>query len=153
MAVKPRKGEKTMLKEKSIEMIINYFQENEEEFNTLIEELDSYNGYLGDDRYYNMEDLDEFYSGVEASEVLTRAFYGHDAETWTTDSHGEKEYGAFNPNRDYFYYNGYGNLVSADYKDYSDNLDEWFVNQIIDNAAQLDEIPAEVKEIIDSIEE
>ena len=142
-----------MLKEKAIEMIINYFQENEEEFNTLIEELDSYNGYLGDDRYYNMEDLDEFYSGVEASEVLRRAFYGHYAETWHTDSHGEKEYGAFNPNRDYFYYNGYGNLVSADYKDYSDKLDEWFVNEIIDNAAQLDEIPAEVQEIIDSIED
>lgn len=142
-----------MLKEKAIEMIINYFQENEEEFNTLIEELDSYNGYLGDDRYYNMEDLDEFYSGVEASEVLRRAFYGHDAETWHTDSHGEKEYGAFNPNRDYFYYNGYGNLVSADYKDYSYKLDEWFVNEIIDNAAQLDEIPAEVQEIIDSIED
>ena len=142
-----------MLKEKAIEMIISYFQENEEEFNTLIEELDSYNGYLGDDRYYNMEDLDEFYSGVEASEVLRRAFYGHDAETWTTDSHGEKEYGAFNPNRNYFYYNGYGNLVSADYKDYSYKLDEWFVNEIIENAAQLDEIPAEVQEIIDSIEE
>ena len=142
-----------MLKEKAIEMIISYFQENEEEVNTLIEELDSYNGYLGDDRYYNMEDLDEFYSGVEASEVLRRAFYGHDAETWTTDSHGEKEYGAFNPNRNYFYYNGYGNLVSADYKDYSYKLDEWFVNEIIENAAQLDEIPAEVQEIIDSIEE
>lgn len=142
-----------MLKEKAIEMIVGYFQENEEEFITLIEELDSYNGYLGDDRYYNMEDLNEFYSGTEATEVLTRAFYGHDAETWHTDSHGEKEYGPFNPNRDYFYYNGYGNLVSADYKDYSDKLDEWFVNEIIDNAGQLYEIPDEVQEIIDSIEE
>lgn len=142
-----------MLKEKAIEMIIGYFQENEEEFITLIEELDSYNGYLGDDRYYNMEDLDEFYSGTEASEVLRRAFYGHDAETWTTDSHGEKEYGPFNPNRNYFYYNGYGNLVSADYKDYSDKLDEYFIDEIIDNAGQLYEIPEEVQEIIDSIEE
>ena len=142
-----------MLKEKAIEMIINYFQENEEEFNVLIEELDSYNGYLGDDRYHNMEDLDEFYSGTEATEVLRRAFYGHDAETWHTDSSGNKEYGAFNPNRNYFYYNGYGNLVSADYKDYSYKLDEWFVNALIENAAQLYEIPDEVQEIIDSIEE
>jgi len=123
-----------MLKEEATKAIINYFQENEDDFITVIEELDSYNGYLGDDRYNNMEDLDVFYSGVEASEILARAFYGHDEETWTTDSHGEKEYGPFNPNREYFYYNGYGNLVSADYKDYSDKLDEYFVDEIIDNA-------------------
>lgn len=142
-----------MLREKAIEAIINYFEENEDDFITTIEELDSYNGYLGDDRYYNMEELDEFYSVTNATEILTRAFYGHDAETWTTDSHGEKEYGPFNPNRNYFYYNGYGNLVSADYKDYSYKLDEWFVNALIENAAQLYEIPDEVQEIIDSIEE
>ncbi|MBR3468638.1 MAG: hypothetical protein IKH28_02980 [Lachnospiraceae bacterium] len=142
-----------MLKEEATKAIINYFQENEDDFITTIEELDSYNGYLGDDRYYSMEELDEFYSGTEATEVLRRAFYGHDAETWTTDSHGEKECGPFNPNREYFYYNGYGNLVSADYKDYSYKLDEWFVDAIIDNAGQLYEIPDEVQEIIDSIEE
>lgn len=29
--------------------ILAYFKENEEVFNNCIEELDSYNGYLGDD--------------------------------------------------------------------------------------------------------
>jgi len=142
-----------MTREKAIETIIKYFEENEEEFNSTIEELDSYNGYLGDDRYYNMDDLDEFYSGQPASEILTRAFYGRDDETWITDSHGEKQYGEFNPNRAYFYYNGYGNLVSADYKDYSCHLDHWFVESLIDHAGSLYNIPAEVEEIIDSIEE
>lgn len=142
-----------MLKEEATKAIINYFEENENDFITTIEELDSYNGYLGDDRYYDMEELDEFYSGTEATEILRRAFYGYDSETWTTDANGNKEYGAFNPNRNYFYYNGYGNLVSADYKDYSYKLDEWFVDAIIDNAGQLYEIPDEVQEIIDSIEE
>lgn len=41
------------------EKIKAYFEENEEIFNACIEELDSYNGYLGDDRYYPMDELDE----------------------------------------------------------------------------------------------
>ena len=139
--------------EEAVKAIIAYFEENEDEYNDVIEELDSYNGYLGDDRYYNMEDLDEFYSGQPASEILARAFYGHDAETWTTDDHGNKTYGEFNPNREYFYYNGYGNLVSADYKDYSAHLDKWFAEKLIDEAYNLDNIPDDVMEIIDAIED
>ena len=47
-----------------------------------------------------------------------------------TDSSGNKEYGAFNPNRNYFYFNGYGNLVSSDYKDYSDKLDGYAIEEM-----------------------
>lgn len=140
-----------MTKEKAINAILEYFKENDDEFINVIEELDSYNGYLSDDRIYDMEMLGEFYSGQDPTEILFRAFYGHDAETWTTDSHGEKEYGQFNPNRNHFYYNGYGNLVSCDYKDYSDKLDTYFVEAVIDNFGSLD-LPIEVMEIIDSIE-
>ena len=133
----------------AIEAIINYYEENEDDFNQTIEELDSYNGILGDDRYYSMYELDELYAGVEPSEILTRAFYGYDAETWTTDAHGEKTYGAFNPNREYFTYNGYGNLVSADYKDYSAHLDKWFAESLIDNAAHIYELPDEIEEFLE----
>jgi hypothetical protein len=122
-----------MEREQAIKNIIEYFEENEDVFNDCIEELDSYNGYLGDDRYYSMDELDELYSGKDATEILRRAFYGHDAETWHTDSHGEKEYGPFNPNRDYFTYNGYGNLVSADHKDYSAYLGEYAVDSMAEN--------------------
>ena len=52
------------------EKLMQYFKENEDDFNDSIEELDSYNGYLGDDRYYAMEDLDELYSGCSATELL-----------------------------------------------------------------------------------
>ena len=107
--------------------IIQYFKENEDVFNDCMEDLDSYNGYLGDDRYYDMEELNDIYRGQEPQEILFRAFYGFDADTWMTDSSGNKEYGAFNPNREYFYFNGYGNLVSSDYKDYSDKLDGYAV--------------------------
>lgn len=119
------------------EKLMELFENNEQLFNEAIEELDSYNGYLGDNRYYYMEDLNEFYHGVEAIELLYRAFYGYDADNWNTNAHGEKEHAAFNPNREYFSYNGYGNLVSSDYKDYSCFLDEYFIDAIIENQNEL----------------
>ena len=127
-------------KESIIADIIQCFKENEDVFNDCMEEMDSYNGYLGDDRYYNMEELNDLYSRQEPQEILFRAFYGFDADTWTTDSRGDKEYGAFNPNRNYFYFNGYGNLVSSDYKDYSDKLDGYAIEEMSENRNYIDSI-------------
>jgi hypothetical protein len=110
------------------------FEQDEQLFNTAIEELDSYNGYLGDNRYYSMDELNEFYRDSEPLELLQRAYFGRDNDTWTTDSSGNKTYGEFNPNREYFTYNGYGNLVSSDYKDYSYLLDEYFIDALIEDA-------------------
>lgn len=134
-------------REAVVSELLAYFEEHEEDFNKTIEELDSYNGYLDDDRYYYMEELDEFYHGVEPSELLNRVFYGYDADTTWTDERGEKHYGEFNPNREYFTYNGYGNLVSSDYKDYSAHLDNWFITNVIERADDLD-LSDEVIEII-----
>ena len=120
--------------------IIKYFEENEDIFNDCMEELDSYNGYLGDDCYYNMDELNDIYSGQEPQEILFRVFYGFDADMWMTDSRGDKHYGAFNPNRNYFYFNGYGNLVSSDYKDYSDKLDEYAVEAMSEDRNYINSI-------------
>ena len=120
--------------------IIAFFKDNKDIFNAAIEELDAYNGYLGDDRYFTMDELDEFYIGIEPSEILCRAYYGYDAETYTTDGSGNREYGQFNPNRDYFTYNGYGNLVSADYKDYTGYLDKYAIEAICENRHYIDSI-------------
>ena len=128
------------MKETTVKKIIEYFEENENVFNNCIEELDSYNGYLGDDRYYYMEDLKDFYNGVDPIELLERAYYGHDADAWHTDGSGNKEYGAFNPNRDYFTYNGYGNLISTDYKDYSAHLDKYVIESMSKNRHYIDSI-------------
>ena len=135
--------------------IIAYFEENGDIFADCIEELNSYNGYLGDDRYYSMDELDEFYNGVKPSEILSRAFYGYDSETYTTDGCGNREYGAFNPNRDYFTYNGYGNLVSADYKDYSAHLDRYAVEAMTENRSYIDTIDREdeLTALFDELEE
>ena len=135
--------------------IIQYFKENEDVFNDCMEELDSYNGYLGDDRYYNMDELNDLYSGEEPQEILFQAFYGFDDETWTTDSRGDKQYGAFNPNRNYFYFNGYGNLVSSDYKDYSDKLDGYAVEAMSEDRNYIDSIEDDdtLADLFDELEE
>ena len=110
--------------------IIEYFEENEDIFNECIEDLDSYNGYLADDRYYPMQDLDEILYGNDATTLLQRAYFGHDEDSWHVDSSGNKIYDSFNPNREYFYFNGYGNFVSADYKDYSAFLDSYCIESM-----------------------
>ena len=134
--------------------IIEYFENNEDIFNDCIEELDSYNGYLGDYRYYSMDELDELHNGIEPSELLRRAFFGYDEETYTTDRDGNKTYGAFNPNRDYFRYNGYGNLVSADYKDYSGMLEPFAIEVMRENREYIDSIDdnKELSNLFDELE-
>lgn len=76
-------------------------------------------------------------------------------ETYTTDRDGNKTYGAFNPNRDYFRYNGYGNLVSADYKDYSGQLDKYAVESMSKNRRYIDSIEQsdELAALFDELEE
>lgn len=138
-----------------INKIIEYFENNEEMFNSCMEELDGYNGYLNDDRYYCMDELDELYNGSDPLEILRRAYYGHDADTWTTDSRGERTYGEFNPNRDYFTFNGYGNLISTDYKDYSAHLDRYAIEAMIENRSYIDTIESddELSALFDELEQ
>lgn len=142
------------MENKTIKKIIEYFENNEDIFNNCIEELDCYNGYLGDDRYYEMEYLNEFYNSTEPLELLQRAYFGRDDDTWTTDSSGNKTYGEFNPNREYFYYNGYGNLVSSDYKDYSYKLDHYVIESMSENRAYIDSIEndEELSALFDELE-
>lgn len=145
---------KTRTQEEITADIIEYFKNNEDIFNDCMEELDSYNGYLSDDRYYSMDELDELHNGIEPSELLRRAFFGYDEETCTTDRDGYKTYGAFNPNRDYFRYNGYGNLVSADYKDYTVMLDKYAVESMSENRCYIDSIDdnEELNALFDELE-
>jgi hypothetical protein len=137
-------------RENAINAIIEYFKENEDVFNDCMEQLDSYNGYLGDDRYYEMYELDEFYSECKPSELLMRVFYGYDEDTSSENNHTE-----FNPNREYFRYNGYGNLVSADYKDYSAHLDHLAIENLEENRTEVEAIDdnSELSELFDKLEE
>ena len=90
-----------------------------------------------DDYIYSMDELDEIMDGQDAQYILNRAFFGHDQ--WSNES-------SFNPNRDWFTFNGYGNLISIDaigYNEYSgkfmcDCLDEdALANYIVNNEDSL----------------
>ena len=114
------------------ELLMELFASDEELFNSTIEELDSYNGYLGNDRYFEMYLLPEFMDGKNIIDLLNMAYFGDD-DNYHVDEYGHKHYESFNPNREYFYFNGYGNLCSTDYKDYSARLDDYFIDAIIEN--------------------
>lgn len=131
------------------EEIKAFFEENEEVFNETIEELDNWDGYLADDRYYSMSDFDELHTGLSPMDVLQRTFYGGDDDT--KDAQGRR--GEFNPNREWFYYNGYGNLCSTDYKDYSAHLDDYFVEKVIEERAHLYIEDKELNALLDKAEE
>ena len=138
----------------TIEKIIAYFEENTDIFNDCIEELDSYNGYLGDNRYYPMDELDDFYSTTKPLEILRRAFYGYDEDAYHYDSCGNREHEEFNPTREYFAFNGYGNLVSSNYKDYSGHIDRYAVEEMAENRHYIDTIDdnEELAELFDELE-
>ena len=142
------------MKNETVQKIITFFEENDDLFTDCIEELDSYNGYLNDDRYYLMEDINEFYNNASPLDLLQRAYFGRDDDTWTTDASGNKTHGEFNPNREYFYYNGYGNLVSSDYKDYSAHLDHWAIEAMSENRIYIDSIESdeELTALFDELE-
>lgn len=127
------------------------FEEDNTLFNETIEELDSYNGYLGDDRYYFMEEIDELLSNYNVTDILYRVFYGYNQDDYTTDGYGMKHYCSFNPNCDYFRFNGYGNLISAWNKDYSDFLDDYFIDSLLENRSYLN-LDADIEALLDELE-
>lgn len=138
-------------KEEIVNDILGYLRDNEDDFVELMEELDSWNGYLGDDRWYDMDELNELYCGTEPIEILQRAYFGIDNDDWTIDHHGEKRSASFNPNRNYFSFNGYSNLVSSDYRDYSDYLTD---TTVLDAFKVRDNIccPDALEEFFDELE-
>ena len=115
-----------------VKELMNYYRENMEDFNSDIEELDDWTGCLYDDKIYPMGQLNEILLNDEPDEILKRAFYGYDEPYKNGDPSRP-----FNPNRNYFYFNGYGNLVSIDEKDYSSYLEEFYIQDIIDNKYNL----------------
>lgn len=140
------------MRENTIEKIVAYFREDENLLEECLEQLDAYNGCLGDSRYVSMEELRYYFS--DPMDILYRAFYGHDDDTWTTDGIGNREYGPFNPNREYFYFNGYGNLVSSNYKDYSGWIDKWAVEDMCRYRTWIDAIDDndELRALFDELE-
>ena len=118
------------------EKIIKYLEENEELFNRLIEELDSWNGCLGDDRWNNMDELNELLYGVEPTDIIRMT------------NHGD-----FDINDSYFRYDGYGDLESAYSVDYTDHLDKYFVNELVSERSHININDSELEFMLESLEE
>ena len=126
-----------------IDDIIGYFEDDNELFNDCIEDLDSYNGYLDDDRYFPMDDFNDRLYGNKPRDIAYQMFFGYDEDVYSTDASGRVEYGKFNPNRVWFKWDGYGNLVSTNVKDYTGKLDRYFVESLADNRNRLTSIDYE----------
>lgn len=85
----------------------------EENFSDYLSEAREYlSENYPDDWLWNMEDISENLEGKDAMDILLMGFNGYD---WNPHRSDNKE--PFNPNRDYYYLNGYGNLVSVDAHD------------------------------------
>lgn len=104
-----------------------------------------------DDEIFTMDRFDEFYEGSSALDVAYRVFFGSDEFN---------DNGSFNPNRDYFYLNGYGNPVSLDYVGYNRYSGKWMcdridVDDIIDDIIDNDKDYGldEIREALDEAKE
>lgn len=124
-----------------------------ENYNNIVKyAIKKLNGYLGENRYYSMEYLTDCIDTSDLwNNLIYRMFYGRDDDCYITNSQGEKEYSQFNPNSDYYYYDGYGNLVSSDYKDYSYFLDDYFIDNLLENRSYLN-LDADIEALLDELE-
>lgn len=124
-----------------IKRIKKYFADNPEIFNNCVVQLDDLVGCLDGERYYDMSEFDDICSGMTASEIALKIYYGFDADSYSTDFHGEISYSEFNPQRNYVSFNGYGNFISTDTKDYSEYIDDdEIIKEMNENREYIDEI-------------
>ena len=103
----------------------------------MVRELSAW-GRLEHLEYFDMEELDLVLEGYTPSEVANRIFYG-----------------SFNPNDEYFRFNAYGNLESAneweieeEYRDYISEI----ANYIVEYKDNIDIYDEGLQEILDNME-
>lgn len=92
---------------------VDILKDNDDLFMYCIDELDNWNGYADGFRAYYMDELNDFFCGMPATDLLDKL---------TAD---------FNVRDNFFYFSIYG-LESCDYKEdlYRDNVDE---AELLDN--------------------
>ncbi|WP_317303987.1 hypothetical protein [Allisonella histaminiformans] len=66
---------------------------------SLVNALNSWDGSFENCQWYDMDELDDFLSGSTPTEILNMGWFGSKS--------------GFNPNRDYFKFDAYENLVSG----------------------------------------
>ena len=81
----------------------------------IVSQLNGLNGSFETYTLYNMDDFDTIMEGYTPTEVVQRTFFGD-----------------FNPNGDYFFFNGYANLESI-YEWEMEGHFEPIIDEIVDN--------------------
>ena len=116
----------------------SYLLDNMDVAGYMVREINAWGGYLEHLEYFDMEELDLVLEGYTPSEVANRIFYGD-----------------FNPNDEYFRFNAYANLESAnnwdieeEYRDYISEIASYIV-EYKDNIDIYDE---GLQEILDNME-
>lgn len=84
---------------------------------SLVNSLNSWDGSFEECQWYDMDELDDLLSGSTPTEILNMGWFGSER--------------GFNPNRDYFKFDAYGNLVSGYDVDVVADIED-FVPDIID---------------------
>ena len=116
----------------------SYLLDNMDVTGYMVREINAWGGYLEHLEYFDMEEFDLVLEGYTPSEVANRIFYG-----------------SFNPNCDYFRFNAYGNLESANEWDieeeYRDNISE-IASYIVEYKDNIDIYDEGLQEILDNME-
>ena len=118
-----------------ITRIKTYFNENKTELFEIVSQINSYDSSLQHLEFLYMEDLDMYLDGLTPTDIANKIFFGD-----------------FNPNHEYFRFNGYENLESFDEwelnKELFDNIDE-IIERIIDLKDEI-ELPEEIENILEN---
>lgn len=103
----------TMTREQAIRNYVEHL--SKDELVELLQHMTSYDGCFENDIYYDMDEFDEFLSNHTPMKIAQMIWFGD-----------------FNPNDDYFRFNAYGNLESADWHDVVVDAED-LVDDIIDH--------------------
>ena len=116
----------------------SYLLDNMDVTGYMVREINAWGGYLEHLEYFDMEEFDLVLEGYTPSEVANRIFYG-----------------SFNPNDEYFRFNAYANLESANNWDieeeYRDNISE-IASYIVEYKDNIDINDEGLQEILDNME-
>ncbi len=116
-----------------ITKIKTYFNANKTELFEVVSQINSYDSSLQHLDFLYMEDLDVYLEGFTPTDIANKIFFGD-----------------FNPNHEYFRFNGYENLESFDEwelnKELLNNIDE-IIERIIDLKDEI-ELPKEIENIL-----
>ena len=124
----------TMTREQAITTYVENLSKGE--LVELLQHMNGYDGCFEDCVYFDMDEFDEFMSNYTPMEIAQMIFFG----------------GVFNPNHDYFRFNAYGNLESANWNDVEAEAED-LVDDIIEhliNSYSGDTPWAELDYIVDS---